>query len=127
MPAYNEKEGIEAAVRSLAGGDYPEIEVVVVDDGSTDDTAAIVERLGLPNVRVVRVPNGGKSNALNTGIALARHDIIVTVDGDTIFEPDSIRMLVQPFASPAVGAVAKATSRSATGRPWSRRGSTSST
>ncbi len=106
VPAYNEKEGIEAAVRSLAGGDYPDIEVVVVDDGSTDGTAAIVERLGLPNVRVIRVPNGGKPNALNTGVALARHDIIVTVDGDTIFEPDSIRMLVQPFASPTVGAVA---------------------
>ncbi len=106
VPAYNEKEGIEAAVRSLAGGDYPDIEVVVVDDGSTDGTAGIVERLGLPNVRVIRVPNGGKSNALNTGIALARHDLIVTVDGDTIFEPDSIRMLVQPFADPAVGAVA---------------------
>ncbi|GAA3335903.1 glycosyltransferase [Amorphoplanes nipponensis] len=106
VPAYNEKAGIEAAVRSLAGGDYPDIEVVVVDDGSTDGTAAIVERMALPNVRVIRVPNGGKANALNTGIALARHDIIVTVDGDTIFEPDSIRMLVQPFASPAVGAVA---------------------
>jgi cellulose synthase/poly-beta-1,6-N-acetylglucosamine synthase-like glycosyltransferase/peptidoglycan/xylan/chitin deacetylase (PgdA/CDA1 family) len=106
VPAFNEKEGIEAAVRSLAGGDYPQIEVVVVDDGSTDGTAALVERLGLRNVRVIRVPNGGKANALNTGIALARHDIIVTVDGDTIFEPDSIRLLVQPFASPAVGAVA---------------------
>ncbi|MEV4636152.1 bifunctional polysaccharide deacetylase/glycosyltransferase family 2 protein [Actinoplanes sp. NPDC049548] len=106
VPAYNEKEGIEAAVRSLAGGDYPDIEVVVVDDGSTDGTASIVERLGLPNVRVIRTPNGGKANALNTGIALARHDLIVTVDGDTIFEPDSVRMLVQPFASPAVGAVA---------------------
>ncbi|GIF24370.1 cellulose synthase/poly-beta-1,6-N-acetylglucosamine synthase-like glycosyltransferase/peptidoglycan/xylan/chitin deacetylase (PgdA/CDA1 family) [Actinoplanes tereljensis] len=106
VPAYNEKEGIEAAVRSLAGGDYPVIEVVVVDDGSTDGTASIVERMGLPNVRVVRVPNGGKSNALNTGIALARHDLIVTVDGDTIFEKDSIRMLVQAFADPTVGAVA---------------------
>jgi cellulose synthase/poly-beta-1,6-N-acetylglucosamine synthase-like glycosyltransferase/peptidoglycan/xylan/chitin deacetylase (PgdA/CDA1 family) len=107
VPAYNEKEGIEAAVRSLAGGDYPGgIEVVVVDDGSTDGTAAIVERLALPDVRVVRVPNGGKANALNTGIALAKHDLIVTVDGDTIFEPDSIRMLVQAFADPAVGAVA---------------------
>jgi cellulose synthase/poly-beta-1,6-N-acetylglucosamine synthase-like glycosyltransferase/peptidoglycan/xylan/chitin deacetylase (PgdA/CDA1 family) len=106
VPAYNEKEGIEAAVRSLAGGDYPDIEVVVVDDGSTDGTAAIVERLALPDVRVIRVPNGGKANALNAGIALARHDIIVTVDGDTIFEPDSIRRLVQPFAVPAVGAVA---------------------
>jgi cellulose synthase/poly-beta-1,6-N-acetylglucosamine synthase-like glycosyltransferase/peptidoglycan/xylan/chitin deacetylase (PgdA/CDA1 family) len=106
VPAYNEKAGIEAAVRSLAGGDHPVIEVVVVDDGSTDGTAALVERLALPNVRVIRVPNGGKANALNAGIAMARHDIIVTVDGDTIFEPDSIRMLVQPFARPAVGAVA---------------------
>jgi cellulose synthase/poly-beta-1,6-N-acetylglucosamine synthase-like glycosyltransferase/peptidoglycan/xylan/chitin deacetylase (PgdA/CDA1 family) len=106
VPAYNEKEGIEAAVRSLAGGDYPAIEVVVVDDGSTDGTAALVAGLALPNVRVIRVPNGGKANALNTGIALARHDLIVTVDGDTVFESDSIRMLVQPFASPAVGAVA---------------------
>jgi cellulose synthase/poly-beta-1,6-N-acetylglucosamine synthase-like glycosyltransferase len=106
VPAYNEKEGIEAAVRSLAGGDYPEIEVVVVDDGSTDGTADLVEALRLANARVIRVPNGGKSNALNTGIALARHDLIITVDGDTVFEPESIRMLVQPFASPAVGAVA---------------------
>ncbi|MFC3744949.1 bifunctional polysaccharide deacetylase/glycosyltransferase family 2 protein [Paractinoplanes deccanensis] len=106
VPAYNEKEGIEAAVRSLAGGDYPDIEVVVVDDGSTDGTAALVERMRLPNVRVVRVPNGGKANALNTGVALAKHDLIVTVDGDTIFEPDSIRELVQPFADPQVGAIA---------------------
>jgi cellulose synthase/poly-beta-1,6-N-acetylglucosamine synthase-like glycosyltransferase/peptidoglycan/xylan/chitin deacetylase (PgdA/CDA1 family) len=106
VPAYNEKEGIEAAVRSLAGGDYPHIEVVVVDDGSSDETAAIAEGLGLPNVRVVRIPNGGKPNALNTGVAFASHDLIVMVDGDTIFEVDSIRKLVQPFADPTVGAVA---------------------
>ena len=106
VPAYNEKEGIEAAVRSLAGGDHPGIEVVVVDDGSTDGTATLVERMALPNVRVIRVPNGGKANALNTGIALAKHDLIVTVDGDTVFENDSIRMLVQPFGDPTVGAVA---------------------
>ncbi|GAA1599599.1 bifunctional polysaccharide deacetylase/glycosyltransferase family 2 protein [Actinoplanes couchii] len=106
VPAYNEKEGIEAAVRSLAGGDHPWIEVVVVDDGSTDGTADIVDRLRLPNVRMVRVPNGGKPNALNTGVALARHDLIVMVDGDTVFEPDSLRLLVQPFADPSVGAVA---------------------
>ncbi|GAA2348137.1 bifunctional polysaccharide deacetylase/glycosyltransferase family 2 protein [Dactylosporangium salmoneum] len=107
VPAYNEKEGIEAAVRSLAGGDHPGgIEVVVVDDGSTDGTAELVEAMGLPNVRVVRIPNGGKPNALNVGVALAKHDLIVMVDGDTVFEPDSVRHLVQPFADPTVGAVA---------------------
>jgi cellulose synthase/poly-beta-1,6-N-acetylglucosamine synthase-like glycosyltransferase/peptidoglycan/xylan/chitin deacetylase (PgdA/CDA1 family) len=106
VPAYNEKEGIAAAVRSLATGDYPEIEVIVVDDGSTDGTADIVDGLGLPNVRLIRKPNAGKSNALNTGVMLAKHDLMVMVDADTIFEPDSIRHLVQPMADPAVGAVA---------------------
>ncbi len=107
VPAYNEKEGIAAAVRSLAGGDHPGgIEVIVVDDGSTDGTPEIVEALGLPNVRVVRKPNGGKPSALNTGVALARYDLIVMVDGDTVFERDSVRRLVQPFADPQVGAVA---------------------
>ncbi|WFE42781.1 glycosyltransferase [Micromonospora sp. WMMD998] len=107
VPAYNEKEGIAAAVRSLAGGDHPGgIEVVVVDDGSTDGTADIVAALGLPNVRVVRKPNGGKPSALNTGVALARHELVVMVDGDTVFEPDAVRRLVQPFADPRVGVVA---------------------
>jgi len=107
VPAYNEKEGIEPAVRSLAGGNHPGgIEVVVVDDGSTDGTADIVDAMGLPNVRVVRIPNSGKPNALNTGVALAHHDLIVMVDGDTVFEPDSLNRLVQPFADPSVGAVA---------------------
>ncbi|NLU76871.1 glycosyltransferase [Micromonospora sp. HNM0581] len=107
VPAYNEKEGIAAAVRSLAGGDHPGgIEVIVVDDGSTDGTAEIVDALRLPNVRVVRKPNGGKPSALNTGVALARHELIVMVDGDTVFESDSVRRLVQPFADRRVGAVA---------------------
>ncbi|GIJ52124.1 hypothetical protein Val02_90100 [Virgisporangium aliadipatigenens] len=107
VPAYNEKEGIAQAVRSLAGGDHPGgIEVIVVDDGSSDDTAAIARGLGLPNVRVVSIPNGGKPNALNVGVALAKHELIVMVDGDTVFEKDAVRQLVQPFGDPSVGAVA---------------------
>ena len=66
----------------------------------------VVAALGLANVRLVRVPPGGKSTALNTGMALASHDLIVMVDADTVVEPDSIHRLVQPFADPAVGAVA---------------------
>lgn len=107
VPAYNEKEGIEAAVSSLAGGDHVGgIEVVVVDDGSSDNTADLVRAMRLPNVRVVQIPNGGKPNALNTGVALASHDLIVMVDGDTVFEKESLGRLVQPFADRRVGAVA---------------------
>ena len=58
VPAYNETVGIERAVRSLDASDYPDFEVVVVDDGSTDDTADIVEGLALDRVRLVRKPNG---------------------------------------------------------------------
>ena len=106
VPAHNEAVGIERAVRSLAVSEYAgPLEVIVVDDGSTDDTAAIVERLALGNVRLIRQPNGGKFAALNRGMDAARHPVVVTVDGDTVFEPDTVRELVQPFRHPAVGAV----------------------
>lgn len=105
VPAYNEELGIAAAVKSLMASDYPVLEVVVVDDGSTDNTAAVAEALNLPGVRVIRQANGGKPAALNTGIAAARYDILVMVDGDTVFEPDAMRALVAPLADPRVGAV----------------------
>ncbi|MEK8143506.1 glycosyltransferase family 2 protein [Streptomyces sp. M10(2022)] len=105
VPAYNERECIAATVRSLVAGDHP-IEVIVVDDGSTDGTADIVDAMRLRDVRVVRRRNSGKPAALNTGIAHARYDIIVMMDGDTVFEPSTVRELVQPFSDPRVGAVA---------------------
>ena len=105
VPAYNEAVGIERAVRSLVASDYPDLEIVVIDDGSTDGTGDIVEALGLPGVRVVRQANGGKAAALRTGTRLASHDILVMLDGDTVFESDTIRMIVQPLRDPEVGAV----------------------
>ncbi|MGW4227948.1 bifunctional polysaccharide deacetylase/glycosyltransferase family 2 protein [Streptomyces sp. NPDC004980] len=105
VPAYNEKECIASTIGSLAASTHP-IEIVVVDDGSTDGTAEIVESLGLPNVRVVRQENAGKSAALNNGVRQARHDIVVMMDGDTVFEPGTVHQLVQPFADPGIGAVA---------------------
>ncbi|WP_427886167.1 bifunctional polysaccharide deacetylase/glycosyltransferase family 2 protein [Kribbella sp. GL6] len=104
VPAYNESAGIEAAIRSLVASDHP-LEVIVVDDGSTDGTADIVEALRIPGVRVIRQENAGKPVALNTGLKAARCELIVMVDGDTVFEPDAIRKLIQPFGHPAVGAV----------------------
>jgi cellulose synthase/poly-beta-1,6-N-acetylglucosamine synthase-like glycosyltransferase/peptidoglycan/xylan/chitin deacetylase (PgdA/CDA1 family) len=105
VPAYNEEANIAATVQSLFVSDYPAVEVIVVDDGSTDDTAAIVARLNLPGVRLIRQANAGKPAALNTGISWARGDIIVLVDGDTVFEPSALGRLVQAFADPEVGAV----------------------
>jgi cellulose synthase/poly-beta-1,6-N-acetylglucosamine synthase-like glycosyltransferase len=106
VPAFDEAVGIERAVRSLAGSDYPNFEVIVVDDGSSDGTAELVEALCLERVRVARQPNAGKPAALNRGIAAARHDVLVTVDADTVFERATLRRLVQPFSDPRVGAVA---------------------
>jgi cellulose synthase/poly-beta-1,6-N-acetylglucosamine synthase-like glycosyltransferase/peptidoglycan/xylan/chitin deacetylase (PgdA/CDA1 family) len=106
VPAYNEAVGIARAVSSLAASSYPDLEVVVVDDGSTDATADIVEALALKRVRVIRRANGGKAAALTTGIDSTSAEIVVMVDGDTVFEPETITRLVGPLADPAVAAVA---------------------
>ncbi|MDP8931646.1 MAG: glycosyltransferase family 2 protein, partial [Actinomycetota bacterium] len=105
VPAFNETVGIEVALRSLADSDYPDFEIIVVDDGSTDETAEVGARLHLAPVRLLCQPNMGKAAALNTGIAHARHDLIVMVDADTVFEPTTLRKLLQAFRDPAVGAV----------------------
>ncbi|GAA2120167.1 bifunctional polysaccharide deacetylase/glycosyltransferase family 2 protein [Actinomadura napierensis] len=106
VPAYNEQAGIAATVRSLVDTDYPgAFEVIVVDDGSSDRTSAIVESLALPGVRLLGKPNGGKPSALNAGVSMASGEILVLVDGDTVFQRDTLRHLVAPFADPRVGAV----------------------
>ncbi len=106
VPAYNEEASIKATVLSLVNSRYGgEIEVIVVDDGSTDGTAAVVEGLGLPEVRLIRKPNGGKPTALNTGMRHAEHGVLVLVDGDTVFQPDTLGRLVAPLAKRNVGAV----------------------
>jgi cellulose synthase/poly-beta-1,6-N-acetylglucosamine synthase-like glycosyltransferase/peptidoglycan/xylan/chitin deacetylase (PgdA/CDA1 family) len=106
IPAYNEAAGIAATVRSIAASDYPgDIEVIVVDDGSTDETAAIVRRLAMPGVRLISQPNAGKPAALNHGIAVASHDLLVLVDGDTVFDPAALGRLAARLCEPGVGAV----------------------
>ncbi|MGI5456945.1 bifunctional polysaccharide deacetylase/glycosyltransferase family 2 protein [Streptomyces sp. CA-249302] len=109
VPAYNEKECIANTLASLAKSTHP-IEVIVVDDGSTDGTSEIARNaafeLGMNNVRVIRQENAGKPAALNNGVRNASYDIVIMMDGDTVFEPEAVHQLVQPFADPEVGAVA---------------------
>jgi cellulose synthase/poly-beta-1,6-N-acetylglucosamine synthase-like glycosyltransferase/peptidoglycan/xylan/chitin deacetylase (PgdA/CDA1 family) len=109
VPAFNEEAGIEASVRSLCTQDYPDFEVIVIDDGSTDATRAIVEGLiaefGASRCSLVCQENAGKSNALNAGLGRARGEVIVTVDADTAFTPGALAKLVQPLRDERVGAV----------------------
>jgi cellulose synthase/poly-beta-1,6-N-acetylglucosamine synthase-like glycosyltransferase/peptidoglycan/xylan/chitin deacetylase (PgdA/CDA1 family) len=104
IPAYNEKEGIEGTVRSALAS-YHAVRVIVVDDGSTDGTADIIEALRLRRVHVIRQRNAGKAAAMNAGLAAARTEYVVFVDGDTLIEPETVGALVQHFADPTVGAV----------------------
>jgi poly-beta-1,6-N-acetyl-D-glucosamine synthase len=110
VPAYNEGLVIEPSIRSLLQLDYPAYEILVVDDGSSDDTrervAPLEGRHGDVTVRLVSKVNGGKASALNTGIALARHDFVLCMDGDSKLEPQVLRVSMPHFAKSHVAAVA---------------------
>ena len=110
VPAYNEADVIDGALASLTGLDYPELEVVVVDDGSTDETlrvaAAWEGRHGSTEIRVVTKRNGGKAAALNTGIAASKYPFIFCMDADSYLEPHTLRQAMRQFDDPSVGAVA---------------------
>lgn len=110
VPAYNEGRVIRSSIQSLIEQDYPNYEVIVVDDGSTDDTYDQAKQLegdyGKCVVRVITKPNEGKAIALNTGIAHSRGEIIVAMDGDSRLEPQTLRYGVRHFREPDLGAVA---------------------
>ncbi|HEX7820151.1 MAG TPA: glycosyltransferase [Sphingobium sp.] len=108
IPAFNEEKVIEASVRHVLASKGPRIEVIVIDDGSSDRTSAIVSRAFAidPRVTLLTIENGGKARALNRGLRIARGDIVIALDADTQFEPDTIQNLTRWFADPRIGAVA---------------------
>ena len=108
IAAYNEGKVIANTLRSLLNTEYRgELEVVVVDDGSRDQTAAEAQRVADvdPRVRLLQQPNRGKARALQRALSAARHGIIVFIDADTQCQRDTLPRLVEPFANKAVGAV----------------------
>jgi biofilm PGA synthesis N-glycosyltransferase PgaC len=110
VPAFNEGAMIQAAIGSLLDLDYPEYDILIIDDGSTDDTLArareLEGRYGNTTVRVIRKAHGGKASALNTGIALAETPYVVCMDGDCRLSHDTLRHGMRHFADPRVAAVA---------------------
>ena len=108
IPAFCEETVISEAVRSVLNSTYPIEQVIVIDDGSTDETAKVVSaNFGSdPRVRLVRQENMGKAEALNHGIRLIKSPVFVAIDADTIISPEAIGLLVRHFNDTAVGAVA---------------------
>lgn len=107
IDTYNYAHFIARAIDSVLEQTYPvsRIDLVVVDDGSTDDTAEVVRRYG-ERVRYVYKPNGGQASTLNEGFRQARGEIICLLDADDYFYPDKVRLVVDEFrAAPRVGLV----------------------
>ncbi|MEA2164862.1 MAG: hypothetical protein QOK37_2989 [Thermoanaerobaculia bacterium] len=106
IAAYNEETVIVNTIRAVLANGYEPLEIIVVDDGSSDDTSGQVRAYFGDSVTLLTQPNGGKASALNMGIAVAAADIIIALDADTVFAHDTIEKLVRHFANPLVGAVA---------------------
>ena len=108
IPAFNEGKVIEKTIRSVLELSYSQKEIIVVDDGSRDDTFKIAKLMETNNpIRVIsKNKNGGKWRALNRGIESSKSDIIVCIDADTVLDKNAIQPLVSHFIDSKVGAVA---------------------
>lgn len=106
VSARNEGARLASRIENLLACDYPASrrQIIVVSDGSTDDTAAVLRRYDA-HIDHVLLPAVGKASALNHGVELARHDILVFADARQLFAPDALLALVEPFANPEVGGV----------------------
>lgn len=109
VPAYNEGVVLEKTIQSLRASSYKNIEIVMIDDGSSDDTWAVMQRIVRrykKDVRAIHQENTGKSGALNNAIKQVECELVICLDADTIFEKYAIAHLIKHFADPTIGAVA---------------------
>jgi biofilm PGA synthesis N-glycosyltransferase PgaC len=105
IPAYNEADKIGKTLGSLLEVDYPSKEIIVIDDGSEDETHAICRRFEQRGVKVFRKDvRGGKASCLNLGLEASSGDLIVSLDADSTLDRDALRKMVRYFVDPEVGA-----------------------
>ena len=107
VAAYNEASCIEAKLRNSLALDYPaeRFEVLIGSDGSSDGTDELVQRCTDERVKLSAAPRGGKTSVLNRCIPVARGDIVLLSDANTMIEPEAVKRLVRHFEDPEVGAV----------------------
>ncbi|WP_246263429.1 glycosyltransferase [Caulobacter soli] len=108
IPCFNEEKVIAASVARILESEWKNLEVLVLDDGSKDNTAEEVRRAhgDNPRVTLLSFENGGKARAVNRGLAVAKGEYVVALDADTLFPPKTIGRLVRWFQDPTIGAVA---------------------
>ena len=110
VPCYNEQDVIVPSLRSTIAQTYPNLEIIVVDDGSSDRTYELAKVFefddGYRSLKVLSKVNGGKSRALNYGIEKAKGNLICCVDADSKLDKFAIELLVQHFKNPEIAAVA---------------------
>lgn len=119
VPCYNESETAIETLTTAHAMDYPDFELIAINDGSKDDTAEILDRLTetLPHLRVIHLAkNGGKANALNIGAMLAKNELLLCIDGDALLDKHALRWAAFNFQRADVGAI--------TGNPRIRNRST---
>ncbi|MFB6466399.1 glycosyltransferase [Cytobacillus sp. Hz8] len=107
IAAYNEEKVIGKTIHSILSSDYPAFEVLIIDDGSKDHTAAVVQETYAdhPHIRLIKKSNGGKSSAVNLGFQEAKGEIVVALDADTLIAENAISLLVSHFKNEKVAAV----------------------
>lgn len=114
VPVFNEGKILRNSIESLLDIEYPNYEIIIVNDGSTDDTAKVAEevvgyqqgRTALVKVSLINKPNGGKSKALNAGIQYSEAEFVLCMDGDSQLSSNTLKMGIRHFIDPNVGAVA---------------------
>lgn len=107
IPAYNQAQYLASAVESVLAQSYPAVEIIVVDDGSTDETRSVAERFAGPQVRYIYQRNQGLSAARNTGIRHAQGELLSYLDSDDLFLPDKLALLTAELdRRPELGLVA---------------------
>lgn len=107
IPAYNEERVIEACIRQALYSEYADFDIIVVDDGSTDDTYLKAASFAYhPLVTVLRQPNRGKAAALNAALDESESEVLICIDADSQIAPNAVGLLAAHFNDPEVGAVA---------------------